>query len=84
MTLETTSIGLAGEYHVLAQLAQRGFVGALTLSNTKAVDNLSEVARRSPTVLQRALASRSAMPAATSLPLNMLNQPAVNRPEAAS
>lgn len=46
MTLEATSIGLAGEYYVLAQLAQRGFVGALTLSNTKAVDILVTDPRR--------------------------------------
>lgn len=32
--------GLAGEYHVLAQLAQRGYVGALTLGHTKGVDIL--------------------------------------------
>ena len=25
-------VGLAGEYHVLAQLAERGYVGALTLA----------------------------------------------------
>ena len=37
---EKSTIGLAGEYYVLAQLAHRGFVGALTLSNTKAVDIL--------------------------------------------
>jgi hypothetical protein len=33
-------IGLAGEYHVLAQLAERGLVGALTLGHTKGVDIL--------------------------------------------
>ena len=33
-------VGLAGEYHVLAQLAERGLVGALTLSHTKGVDIL--------------------------------------------
>lgn len=33
-------VGLAGEYHVLAQLAQRGYVGALTLGHTKGVDIL--------------------------------------------
>jgi len=32
--------GLAGEYHVLAQLAERGYVGALTLGHTKGVDIL--------------------------------------------
>ena len=42
MTLirDKTSTGLSGEYYVLAQLAHRGLVGALTLSNTKAVDIL--------------------------------------------
>lgn len=30
--------GLAGEFHVLAQLAERGLVGALTLGHTKGVD----------------------------------------------
>lgn len=38
--MEKTQIGLAGEYYVLAQLAQRGFVGALTLGHTKEVDIL--------------------------------------------
>lgn len=33
-------VGLAGEYHVLAQLAERGIVGALTLGHTKGVDIL--------------------------------------------
>jgi hypothetical protein len=33
-------VGLAGEYHVLAQLAERGYVGALTLGHTKGVDIL--------------------------------------------
>ena len=33
-------IGLAGEYHALAQLAERGCVGALTLGHTKGVDIL--------------------------------------------
>lgn len=33
-------VGLAGEYHVLAQLPERGLVGALTLGHTKGVDIL--------------------------------------------
>ncbi len=33
-------VGLAGEFHVLAQLAERGITGALTLGNTKRVDIL--------------------------------------------
>ena len=33
-------VGLAGEYHVLAQLTERGYVGALTLAHTKGVDIL--------------------------------------------
>jgi hypothetical protein len=35
-----TQIGLAGEFYVLAQLAQRELVAAFTLSNTKSVDIL--------------------------------------------
>ena len=38
--MEKAQIGLAGEYYVLAQLAQQGFIGALTLSNTKGIDIL--------------------------------------------
>jgi len=34
-------VGLAGEFHVLAQLAERGIVGALTLGHTKSVDILA-------------------------------------------
>jgi hypothetical protein len=34
-------VALAGEYHVLAQLAERGIVGALTLGHTKSVDILA-------------------------------------------
>ena len=34
-------VGLAGEYHVLAQLAERGIVGALTLGRTKGIDILA-------------------------------------------
>jgi len=37
----TTLTGLAGEYYVLAQLAVRGFVGALTLGTSKGVDILA-------------------------------------------
>jgi hypothetical protein len=39
--LQKTLTGLAGEYHVLAQLAERGIVGALTLGSTKSVDILA-------------------------------------------
>ena len=35
---DKSTIGLAGEYYVLAQLAHRGLVGTLTLGNTKGVD----------------------------------------------
>src|SRR4051794_309287 len=38
--MDSTNIGLAGEFYVLAQLAQRGFVASFTLANTKAVDIL--------------------------------------------
>lgn len=34
-------VGLADEYHVLAQLAERGIVGALTLGYTKGIDILA-------------------------------------------
>lgn len=37
---DKTQIGLAGEYYVLAQLSQRGFVGALTMGHTKGIDIL--------------------------------------------
>lgn len=37
---DKAQIGLAGEYYVLAQLAQRGFVGALTMGHTKGIDIL--------------------------------------------
>jgi hypothetical protein len=40
MSLQSTNIGIAGEFYVLAQLAQRNFVAALTLANTKGVDIL--------------------------------------------
>lgn len=36
--MDTARIGLAGEFYVLAQLAQRGYVATLTLGNTKQVD----------------------------------------------
>lgn len=38
--MDKNSLGLAGEYYVLAQLTQRGMVATLTLSNTKGVDIL--------------------------------------------
>lgn len=38
--MEKNIIGLAGEYHVLAQLAQRNLVATMTLSNTKGIDIL--------------------------------------------
>lgn len=38
--MDKTQLGLAGEFYVLAQLAQRGLVAALTLANTKGVDIL--------------------------------------------
>jgi len=40
MKSDKAATGLAGEYYVLAQLAHRGLVGAMTLSHTKAVDIL--------------------------------------------
>ena len=38
--MDKTQIGMAGEYYVLAQLAQRGIVGALTMGHTKGIDIL--------------------------------------------
>jgi len=38
--MDKNSLGLAGEYYVLAQLSERGMVATLTLSNTKGVDIL--------------------------------------------
>ena len=38
--MDSTQIGLSGEFHVLAQLVQRGLVATLTLANTKGVDIL--------------------------------------------
>lgn len=38
--MDKTQIGLAGEYYVLAQLAQRGLVGALTMGHCKGIDIL--------------------------------------------
>jgi hypothetical protein len=40
MSLQSTNIGIAGEFYVLAQLAQRNLVAALTLANTKGIDIL--------------------------------------------
>jgi len=40
-TSDKNLVGLAGEFHVLAQLAERGIVGALTLGHTKSVDILA-------------------------------------------
>ena len=40
-TEDKNLIALAGEYHVLAQLAERGIVGALTLGHTKGIDILA-------------------------------------------
>ena len=38
-------VALAGEYHVLAELAERGIVGALTLGHTKGIDILAHNTR---------------------------------------
>ena len=38
--MDKNQIGLAGEFYVLAQLAQRGFIGTLTLGHTKGIDIL--------------------------------------------
>jgi hypothetical protein len=38
--VDSTNIGIAGEFYVLAQLAQRGLVASFTPANTKAVDIL--------------------------------------------
>ena len=38
--MDKSLIGLAGEYYVLAQLAQRNMIGTMTLSNTKGIDIL--------------------------------------------
>jgi hypothetical protein len=39
-TPDSTNIGIAGEFYVLAQLAQRGLIASFTLANTKAIDIL--------------------------------------------
>lgn len=36
--MDSTNIGIAGEFYVLAQLAQRGLVASFTLANTKGID----------------------------------------------
>lgn len=38
--MDKNQIGLAGEFYVLAQLAQRGLIGTLTLGHTKGIDIL--------------------------------------------
>jgi len=38
--MDKSQIGLTGEFYVLAQLAQRGLIGTLTLGNTKGIDIL--------------------------------------------
>ena len=38
--MDSTQIGLAGEFYVLAQLVQRGLMASLTLANAKGVDIL--------------------------------------------
>lgn len=38
--MDSTHVGIAGEFYVLAQLAQRGFVASFTLANTKGIDVL--------------------------------------------
>lgn len=38
--MDKAQTGMAGEFHVLAQLTQRGLVASLTLGNTKGVDIL--------------------------------------------
>ena len=38
--VDSTNIGIAGEFYVLAQLAQRGLIASFTLANTKAIDIL--------------------------------------------
>lgn len=38
--MDNAQTGLAGEFHTLAQLTQRGYVATLTLGNTKGVDIL--------------------------------------------
>src|SRR6266516_499736 len=43
--MDSTQIGLTGEFYVLAQLVQRGLVASLTLANTKGVDILVSNAR---------------------------------------
>ena len=38
--MDKTQTGIAGEFYVLAQLVQRGFVATLTMGNTKGIDIL--------------------------------------------
>jgi hypothetical protein len=36
--LESTLVGVAGEYYVAAELSARGFIAAITLSNSRGID----------------------------------------------
>lgn len=40
MKLDNSKVGITGEFYVLAQLTQRGFVATLTFGNTKGIDIL--------------------------------------------
>jgi hypothetical protein len=41
--MESTNIGIAGEFYVLAQLAQRGFVASFTLAALSGISRCSQV-----------------------------------------
>ena len=38
MKLESTQVGVAGEYFVAAELSLRGFIASITLRNTRGID----------------------------------------------
>ena len=40
MKIDNSKVGITGEFYVLAQLTQRGFVATLTFGNTKKIDIL--------------------------------------------
>ena len=38
MKLESTQVGVAGEYFVAAELSLRGYIASITLRNTRGID----------------------------------------------
>ena len=62
MKLESTQVGVAGEYFVAAELSLRGYLASITLRNTRGIDIIASTSDGAMSVSIQVKANKSGKP----------------------